>query len=401
MAFLDQQSLDQQRLDQQRTLRVALPYAPGLDGLRGLAVLAVVAYHLELPFAPRGGAVGVTLFFTLSGYLITTLLLREVDAGGGVRLGHFYARRALRLLPALLLVVAAVAAYARWWAPPASARTNLDALPAVVFYVANWYRAFEGFESLGLLEHTWTLAVEEQFYLLWPPVLLLVLAVAGRSMVSWRRSLLAVALVGSVAPLLVRLAVWEGLEPSAARVLNGTDTAADPLMMGCALATGIALLGGLDGAGRGARRLRRALQVAVWPAGALLLADAVLRLDGRDPERVPITLLWGPTLIGLAGTAVVGWTVLRSPALLSWRPLRAVGIVSYGLYLWHYPVIRLLHEQLPGEWGAGQQLLALALSALATTLSYQLVERPVLRLKRYVPPGTGPAARSREPARAR
>lgn len=380
-----------------------LPYVPGLDGLRGLAVLAVLAYHLDLPFAPRGGAVGVTLFFTLSGYLITTLLLREVQASGGVRLGAFYGRRALRLLPALLLLAAAVAAYSRWSPPPASAEANNAALPYVLLYAANWYRAVEGFQSMGLLEHTWTLAVEEQFYLLWPAVVLIALALVARTGAArgadWRRGLLGVALVGSVAPLIVRLAIWDGLEPSAARVLNGTDTAADPLMMGCALAIGLALLGGVDGLGRGAARMRRALQVAVWPAAALLIADAVLRLDGRDPERIPITLLLGPTLIGLAGTVVVGWTVLRSPAVLAWRPLRAVGIVSYGLYLWHYPIILALREQRPDLGGARGTLLAVALSAVVTVLSYLLLERPVLRLRRYVRPGGGPPVRSgsREP----
>lgn len=390
---------DQHGLAEQGRTRAAPSYVPGLDGLRGLAVLAVIGYHLGLAYAPRGGAIGVTLFFTLSGYLITTLLLREVEASGGVRLGHFYARRALRLLPALLLVVTAVAVYALWWAPPEAAEKNLAVLPYVVFYAANWYRAFEGFDSLGLLEHTWTLAVEEQFYLLWPAVLLAILLYA-RSRPDWRRVLLLAALVGSVAPLLIRLALWDGIEASAARVLNGADTAADPLMMGCTLAVGIVLVDGLDAAGRGARRLRLALRVAVWPAGALLIADAVLRLDGRDPERVAITLLWGPTLIGLAGTVVVGWTVLRSPALLSWRPLRAVGVVSYGLYLWHYPIIGMLREQRPGQWDGGDQLLAVALSALAATLSYLLLERPVLRLKRFVPPGSRPALHRRQPARA-
>jgi peptidoglycan/LPS O-acetylase OafA/YrhL len=362
----------------------SLSYQPALDGLRGLAVLAVVAYHLGVPWAPRGGAVGVTLFFSLSGYLITSLLLTEIDRSDRVLLGRFYARRALRLFPALLLVVAAVAGYALTAAPAGTAEQNLGALPWVLLYLGNWYRAFEGFGSLGFLDHTWTLSVEEQFYLLWPPVVLALLLTA-RGARRWRRRLLAAALVGSVAPLVVRLLVWDGVDASAARVLNGTDTAADPLMMGCALAIAISLRGGLQAAG--AARLRRGLVWGFWPAAALLVADATLRLDLQRPELVAVSLLWGPTLLGLASTAVVGWTVLRSPVVLGWRPLRAVGLVSYGVYLWHYPVIRLLEVEGGGPLSGPEQVLATALSLALAALSYVVVERPLLRLKRRFPPG--------------
>jgi peptidoglycan/LPS O-acetylase OafA/YrhL len=375
-------------LDPPTTPRAVLPYQPGLDGLRALAVLAVIAYHLDLPWAPRGGAVGVTLFFSLSGYLITTLLLRELGGTGRVRLGAFYARRALRLFPALFLLVAAVAAYVRWVRPDAD--QDLGVLPYVLAYLGNWYRVVEGFGSLGALDHTWTLAVEEQFYLLWPPLLLLTVVLArgrwtggrwtgGR----WTGALLVVALVAAVAPLVVRLLVWDGLG-SAARVLNGTDTAADPLMMGCALA--VALF-----AADPARleRWRQVLRVAVWPAVALLVADGVLRLDQNDePTGVTVTLLWGPLALGLASTIVVGFVVLRSPGWLGVRWLRGIGLISYGLYLWHYPVIRALEEEQPdGSLTGAGQLLAVALSLLIAGVSYVVVERPFLALKRYFPSG--------------
>lgn len=352
-------------------------HQPGLDGLRGLAVLAVLAYHLDLPFAPRGGAIGVTLFFALSGYLITTLLLREVDAGGRPLLGHFYARRALRLFPALLLVVGVVAVYAARFGPAATADQTLGGLPYVVFYVGNWYRAVTGFGSLGLLEHTWSLSVEEQFYLLWPPVVagIVVLARDGR------RWLLGVALAGSVAPLLIRLALWQGSTISGARVYNGTDTAADPLMMGCALALLLALTGGSG-------RLGRWLRWACWPATLLLVADALLRLGGHSGGAVTFDLLWGPTVFGLAAAVVVGATVLRPAALLRWAPLRQVGVISYGLYLWHYPVYRAVRDQqLPVATARG--LVVLLSFALAAT-SYVVLERPLLRLKRLVPPARRP-----------
>ena len=352
--------------------RAGLAYQPGLDGLRAVAVVAVVAYHLELPWAPRGGAVGVTLFFSLSGYLITTLLLRELAGAGRVRLGAFYVRRALRLFPALLLVVGAVAAYAVVVEPPTSRARDLGGLPYVLGYVGNWHRAVEGFGSLGLLDHTWTLSVEEQFYVLWPPLLLGVLRWGSRR---WCYVLLA---VGCVGPLVVRLLVWDGLG-SAARVLNGTDTAADPLLMGCALAVALAVAG--------PERLRRVVAVAVWPATALLVADGVFRLDGNDlPTGVTVTLLWGPAALGLASTVVVAAVVLRPPAWLATSGLRALGRISYGLYLWHYPVIRVLEERGPGELSGAGQLLAVAVTLGAATASYALVERPLLRLKRLVPP---------------
>ena len=355
--------------------RSALAYQPSLDGLRALAVAAVIAYHLDLPWAPRGGAVGVTLFFSLSGYLITTLLLRELAGAGRIRLAAFYARRALRLFPALLLLVGCVAVYAAWFGPEISRERELGTIPYVLGYVGNWYRAVEGFGTLGLLDHTWTLSVEEQFYLLWPPILLGVLRWGSR------RLLWVVLAVGCAGPLVLRLLLWDGLA-SAARVLNGTDTAADPLLMGCALAVALSAA-----SVPGLARLRTAAAVAVWPATALLLADGVLRLDGNDlPTGVTITLLWGPTALGLASTVVVGAVVLRPPGWLAVSGLRALGRISYGLYLWHYPVIRVLEERSPEDLSGAEQVLAVALTLGAAGLSYILLERPLLGLKRLVPP---------------
>jgi peptidoglycan/LPS O-acetylase OafA/YrhL len=373
--------------DQQTAARPLVRHQPGLDGLRGLAVLAVIAYHAGVPFAQRGGAIGVTLFFVLSGYLITTLLLREIAASSRVRLVNFYARRALRLLPAMVLVVAAVSVYAVWFAPAGQGDQHLRAVPYVLLYLGNWYRAFHGFGSLGALDHTWSLSVEEQFYLLWPPVVVVVL-LAARVRRRWRVRLLAVALVGSVLPLVVRLLLWAGPATSGARVYNGTDTIADALMMGCALALCMDLAAG-PGAGRpGADRLRRALRLAFWPATALLVADAVFRLGGHSRAAVTFDLLWGPTVFGLASAVVVGHVVVRSPAALRWAPLRAVGLISYGLYLWHYPLLRIVAARAAdGHASAGGRLLAVVLAFLAAVLSYALVERPLLRLKRYFPAG--------------
>ncbi len=382
-----------------RPVQYSAGYQPALDGLRGLAVLAVIGYHLDLAVDQRGGATGVTLFFVLSGYLITTLLLREVDATGGVRLGNFYARRALRLFPALLLLLAATAAYAAIWAPPEQAATSFRVLPYVLLYVGNWYRALSGFGSLGLLDHTWSLSLEEQFYLLWPPVLVGALLLLGVRR-SWRpsltRPLLGLALLGSIAPLLVRLLLWHGSVASGARVYSGTDTAMDPLLMGCALALAFELRAHRPARSPGPSRRRalggldRVLALAFWPAVALLLADTVFRLGGHSAGAVTFDLLWGGTVFGLACAVVVGRVVRRPPRALCWPPLVWVGRISYGLYLWHFPAIRIAVQQGHDTHGLPEyaaKLIGVAAALALAVASYYLLERPLLRYKRHFPPG--------------
>ncbi|HEY1116399.1 MAG TPA: acyltransferase, partial [Acidimicrobiales bacterium] len=203
-------------------------YWPALDGMRGVAVLLVIAYHGERSLAPRGGAIGVTMFFTLSGFLITTLLLRERASTGRIGLGRFYWRRALRLLPALVTLVAVTSAYAL--VTDNHERTLGAALP-VLLYVGNWVRTLHDTEGLGLLEHTWSLSVEEQFYLVWPLAVLGAAALVSKARQA--EAVLALAVGGSLASLLWRLQLWDAEEPrwSAARLYNGTDAVADQLLV--------------------------------------------------------------------------------------------------------------------------------------------------------------------------
>ncbi|MGD0765697.1 MAG: acyltransferase, partial [Dehalococcoidia bacterium] len=211
-------------------------YRPGLDGIRALAVAAVLAYHADFPWA-RGGFLGVDAFFVLSGYLITTILLTEWNARGGIGLLAFWTRRARRLLPALYLMLIGVAIYAVFMASPLELdKIRGDAL-ATIAYVANWRPIFTGasyFDRFSIpspLNHTWSLAIEEQYYLIWPLLLLFLLRVRRLT----PNALLAVTLAMAAASAILMGALFQpGHDPSL--VYYGTDTRAQSLLVGAALA---------------------------------------------------------------------------------------------------------------------------------------------------------------------
>ena len=220
-------------------VRTGQRYMPGLDGLRALAVLAVIAYHEQLGWAP-GGMLGVGVFFTLSGYLITDLLLGQWSAHGSLRLSDFWLRRARRLLPALFVMLAIVTA----WVTVAD-RVRLaglrGAVAAAATYSSNWYLIaanqsyFARFAPPGPLDHLWSLAVEEQFYIFWPWLLLLGVCLLRTRRVSGLRwlALATLVLAGASAVAMLRL-YHPGLDPT--RVYEGTDTRAFGLLAGAALA---------------------------------------------------------------------------------------------------------------------------------------------------------------------
>ena len=292
----------------------------------------VLLSHAQIPgFAFQGGLAGVTLFFVLSGYLITSLLLAEHAARGRVNLRAFYMRRALRLLPALLvLVVVAILGYrlGLWANRPA----DRVAVAAVLFYAGN-FAAWQNL-SLGVLGHTWSLGVEEQFYILWPALLLIGYRSLGP------RRLAALALLVALADTPWRAAVLAGGDWEHVMVL--LDGHADALLAGCA----IALLNGRVPAWVGWIGVA-ALVAAdmVWPTNSIVL--------------FPVAALAG-------ALAVAG-----CPAGLAWRPLAVTGQISYGLYLWHF---LLIDNGLP--WPV-----VIGLSYAIAGLSFVMVERPFLRLK--------------------
>ena len=216
---------------------VRLPRMPGLDGLRALAVVAVLLYHAGLASVP-GGFLGVEVFFVISGYLITALLVTEWRRRGRIDLAAFWMRRARRLLPALYLVVVATLAYAVLFLPGEVAGLRGDALSAFG-YVTNWYLIFGDesyFEAMGrpsLLRHLWSLAVEEQFYLLWPPMVAVGISLGARRRRLRRLMFVSLAVAGGSALLMAALYA-PAIDPS--RIYYGTDTRATGLLFGAALA---------------------------------------------------------------------------------------------------------------------------------------------------------------------
>jgi peptidoglycan/LPS O-acetylase OafA/YrhL len=305
-----------------------IPYEPSLDGLRGIAVLAVMATHFNAPGIINGGLVGVTLFFVLSGYLITTLLLTEHASAGGVNVVRFYRRRAARLLPALALVLVAVGA-----ALVIDGHTDM-AIASVAtssLYVSNL--AVANGIYLGPLEHTWSLALEEQFYLLWPAILIMGIA--------RKRLLISLLVVGIIASAALRL----GPITDIARfwwIYHHTLTRADALLVGCVLAL---------------VPFRPALPTTIVAVASLVIL-VVLPLDQGTFT----------TLLLLPAALAAGIVVVAKPRVLGIAPLVAVGKISYGLYLWHFPLAMLLPA-----WAAffGSFLLAI--------LSYRFVELPIRR----------------------
>ncbi|MDQ1650669.1 MAG: hypothetical protein QOG60_2726, partial [Frankiaceae bacterium] len=361
---------------------------PALDGLRAVAVVAVVAFHFGVGFV-RGGLLGVDIFFVLSGFLITSLLLDEHVRRGTVRLREFWGRRARRLLPALLLLVVAVVVSSRWLTDQTDAGSLRDDAIATLAYVANWHFAASGQDYFGALAadspllHTWSLGIEEQFYVVWPLVVVLLLRL--RRGERWLRY---VAVAGAAASTawLTHLAL-QGVGTS--RLYYGTDTRIAALLVGAALATlrPARLAGGdagLRNEGRRDELLRRGV-AGLGVVGAIALTVAVFVMRGEDP----VLYHGGFLVVALAAAAVIAAAVgTPGSALsraLSVAPLRLVGRVSYGIYLWHWPV-QLVVTRSRTELGGWALVTARVLITMVlATASYLLVERPVRRLSWATP----------------
>ncbi len=350
----------------QPALDFRLGHRPGLDGIRGIAVLLVLGGHLDrLPHTYAN--IGVDLFFVLSGFLITCLLVEEWRETRDIRLRSFYARRALRLLPCLAGVLASVICYAAIFDGATEFRGQLREAAIALVYFTNWSLAYH-LAYIDLLGPTWTLSIEEQFYLIWPALLLLLLR---RTSV---RTLLYVLLAGTVASWLARVALQAWAHSDVARLSFGLDTRADSLLIGCA--AGAALSFGLLTPHR--RFLAGLRHAAVASVLALLVIGATL------PWVHPIMIQLGWFLVSLL-SAVVILHVATSPGsvllqILQNGILRWLGRLSYGLYLWHYPVMRALMRQ-ENVWHVSPPDV-LFVTLICVLLSYYLLEQPCLRLKK-------------------
>lgn len=346
---------------------------PGLDGVRALAVTVVVVFHLAPSGVLPGGYLGVDVFFVVSGFLITTLLLRERAGSGGTRLGAFWIRRARRLLPALFLLLLVCSAVAAMIGGDVLVGLGVQILAALTFS-SNWAfiatgSAYFDAATPELFRNLWSLAVEEQFYLVWPILLVVLLVRIPR----WARlSLVGVVAVGSA---VLMALVWSPAD--ATRAYYGTDTHAFGLAAGAFLA----LLVG-DGTVRRAGRAARG-----WAAGAgfvalggLLALAAVLPEDSAEAFRGGLALVAVLTVVLLASLLVPGSPVAR---VLDLAPLRWIGVRSYGIYLWHWPVWVLLAAVIPwprdgaGGWALGG--IALGVTVAAAALSSAFVETPLRR----------------------
>ncbi len=407
-------------------------FVPALDGLRAVAVLGVMAYHGGAPVV-SGGFLAIDVFFVLSGFLITSLLLGEWAKQLTIKLGQFWARRARRLLPALLVMLIGVAIFAKLLGAPGQyASLRLDSL-STLFYVANWHFIVGGSNYFNLtaqpslLQHMWSLSIEEQFYIVWPPVVLFMLRVGQKLRPSRRLwPVFAVAVMGAIASAVdMRLSYLGGA--SVMRLYEGTDTRSQDILVGAALAIGMAIWAqhrqalpmavpavaserierahpstGTTGAvpppaHRRDRHRRRGpviRPISAWeivqPATRFVLqilgwvAVAVGAYLWSHMTGVTSFLFEGGYLLFAVGVALVIFCSVTAQSGSLSRALgnpvfRYVGKISYGAYLWHFPLFVLLDAERVHLYGYPLLAIRIAVTLLVATGSYYVVEEPIRR----------------------
>jgi peptidoglycan/LPS O-acetylase OafA/YrhL len=350
---------------------IKLGYVPALNGLRGVAILLVIGNHLPLDeFELPGGFVGVNLFFVLSGFLITTLLLQEFNQTGSVSLKNFYIRRALRLGPALIVMLTVMCALSFVLFDRAHALKNCGYALIALFYSSNWVKALTQ-NGLGMVAQTWSLSVEEQFYFIWPFLLLTTARVAKKS-----RYLIALAAV-------LALFSWaDGIilamkGATFTRIYFGLDSTADTLMVGCIL--GVVLTS--CRVTEDTKRIMEKFLVVLAPLSLMCLVAFAARgnILGKG------LYYYGFIAIALMAAALILDVMVSRQSvlkrLLEMKWLVWLGSVSYGLYLWHWPIIYLMTDGYRRNlWTA--IVVGLPLAFLATVLSYYYMEKPILAFKK-------------------
>ncbi len=359
----------------------AMAHIPALDGLRGLAVIGVLLFHAGYL---TGGFLGVDLFFALSGFLITRLLVREADRTSTIDLVGFWGRRFRRLLPAVLVLLVAVMLWARFFGTPGQWAATLNDGPWAQFYLANWHQIasergyWESFSDPPLLGHLWSLAIEEQFYVVWPLVAALVWRLARRG----HQVLLGVCLGGAALSFGAMYLLYDGGDPT--RVYMGTDTRASSILIGAALGTQPAVRLVTRAVQARPRLVDLAVVVAVG-----IIATMWITIDGASSAVLFRGGLLAHSALGAVVVAVaavrLGWvTRLLGTGVLQW-----FGRLSYSLYLWHWPVYAVLDQRRTGLDGLELLSVRVAVSIAFALASYHLVEVPLRHKVRWTHGSTG------------
>ena len=350
-----------------------LPTLPALDGIRAVAIAAVLLYHSDIFWFP-GGLLGVEVFFVLSGYLITSILWTELQADGRIRIPTFLKRRARRLFPALFVMLALVSTIFVFWYPHEVARVRGD-VAAAATYTSNWYLIhgnksyFLSFARPSPFAHLWSLAIEEQFYLFWPPILF--------GLWAWLRrpGRVAGAILGGAAVSVVALSLLyhPGSDPS--RIYYGTDTRASALLIGSALAVVWRPFAFTSWNRRHADPAW--LLDAATVSSAALLVWAFMRFDDLSP----FTYRPGLLLVALATASLIASAVhpnARVGRILGTKPLRWLGRRSYSMYIWYFPVFAVTRPGVDLDVSIGTAFaIRLAITLTLAELSYRFVERPI------------------------
>ena len=348
-------------------------YMPGLDGLRAISVLAVMAYHLNVEWA-SGGLLGVAIFFVLSGYLITDQILQQWKHDGRLHLTNFWIRRAKRLFPSMIVMLIFVAVWLLISDPSRLSALKGDFVSSA-FYFNNWYLIFHKvsyFESFGPqspIGHLWSLAIEEQFYLLWPLLLFGLLNLTRQ-----RKNLSLIIMGGSIVSVLTMVILYSpGTDPS--RVYYGTDTRAFGLLIGAALA--------VIWPSVPARSRISATHLKLMDVAGVLLLTILLWMIVHTDEYGSFLYEGGLFLVSILTAlliAILAHPQSRLGEIMGLRPLRWIGVRSYSLYVWHYPIIVLTSSNINSDQGSiVRMILQILASFVFAAISYTYIEEPIRR----------------------
>jgi peptidoglycan/LPS O-acetylase OafA/YrhL len=344
----------------------ARPHLPGLDGLRALAVIGVLAFHDN---RLSGGFLGVDLFFAVSGFLITTLLIDELQRTNTIDLIGFWGRRLRRLLPAVMVLLVVVVIFFRLFADTGQWIIARNDAPWAQFYVANWHQISSGagywdaFAAPSAFEHLWSLAIEEQFYVVWP-VLVIVAWRIGRT-----RALGVLAGIGIIASFVAMLTIYDGGDPT--RVYMGTDTRAFSLLCGAFVALPAirhAITQGIQKFRRAASGLTAALIAAIGFMWFTVSGESEWLFRGGLLAHSITSALLAVLIASLSSNLSV---------VFSWRPLAYIGRLSYALYLWHWPVFIFCTRERLDVDGLTLTAIRMAITLALSIASYYLIEQPI------------------------